>query len=69
MEDRGEGVGIEKSFQADNQIIYSSQTKDYAEEILNRMLRKAQNFDKGLPRINEFLVSIGQNMQSLEESH
>lgn len=50
-------------------VLYVTQSQHYFEDIIGKMLTKAQKFDKGLPKISEYLTKIGQNMQTLEECH
>ncbi|CAI2386577.1 unnamed protein product [Moneuplotes crassus] len=50
-------------------ILFNTQSQDYLEDILNKVLLKAHKFDKALPKIEEFLTSIGHNIQMLEECH
>lgn len=59
----------EKSEEEAQNLDLKNQAHEYSEEILEMMLKKAQKFDKGLPKIEEFLESIDQNMQMLEECH
>jgi hypothetical protein len=47
--------------------LFISQSKVYFDDIVSRLLIKAKKFDKGLPKIINYLKTIDQDMQVLEE--
>ena len=48
-------------------VLFMNQSKDYYQDVITKILNKAKKFDKGLQKISQYLGSIGQSIQTLED--